>query len=114
MNTEVRRRIESFSLHVGRNFGILSVVALAVSTQAQTLASRADRSGFAVSYGVVGTVLAAILQIVSLVYVFDREALNRPASEPWYSGSRWLAALVSVVALSWHVLFVGLYYGIEL
>lgn len=115
---ETERQTEKFSLDTLRNFGIMSLIGLAVSTQAQTLASGGDKRGFQIAYGVLGTVIASLLQIVALLYVIGRESYNRRATTKRTGtdtgGATVPAMMISAALWAWYGCFLVFFYSLQL
>lgn len=115
---ESERQIEDFSLDVLRNFSIMSLVGLAVSTQAQTLTSSGDKRGFQIAYGVLGTVIASIVQVIALLYVIGRESYNRRATTKRTGtdagGATVPAMFISAALWFWYGCFLVFFYSLQL
>ena len=107
--TVTRRQVESYSLHVGRNFGILTVVALGLQSQGLTATLVGTHHTFRVAFGVSFAALAAVVQLTALIYVFQMEKRNRRDG----NGAPLLALVVSAAIFVAVALFVGLTYGLE-
>ena len=111
MDTPVtRRQRATYSLQVGRNFGILTVIAANLLAQALNATLVGTKREFRLAYGISFAVLSAIMQTITLVYAFQSESRNRHDS----FGVRPLAVAVSLLLYVAVALFLGFIYGLEL
>lgn len=109
-----KRKVEDFSLHILRNFALILGVGLAVASQGEVLARFADTGRGRTAYTVTSVVLAILICLIAIFYVFDREAFNRPAeADLSLTGARLPATIIVALVLAWFVIFFGVFFAIE-
>lgn len=109
------RAVGDYSLHVVRNFGIMTLVGLAVGTQAQVLARAGDNQNFRIGYAIAGVSVASLIQILALFVVILQENFNRGRYQRPSAPVATLPALgISALVFVWYALFLGLFFGLEL
>lgn len=103
------RAPETLSLHVARNFLILTGAAVAVQAQALTSGLSDSRHSFRVAQSIVLLALAAALQLVALVYTWCTDIVGHAPVTTLP-----LAVGVSTIVLTSQVVTAGLMFGLEI
>jgi len=110
----MNRKIEDFSLHVMRNFALILGVGLTVVGYGEVLGRASQTTQQQLAYSISGLVVAFLILGLALLYVFDREAYNRPhEQEISFTGARGPATLISALVGAWMVVLIVALYALK-